>query len=93
MQDSYLRKPTKKMPVRLRTMDGDIFKGYVFIAGDGNRIKDLLNFDAPFLAFQHASGEIEILNKALIARVMPLERPQSRPQERPQVSRAASVAA
>ena len=74
MHGNHLQRPTKKVPVLLRTMSGESFEGYVFVAGDGNRVKDMLNTESSFVAFEHASGKVEIINKSTIARVKPLER-------------------
>jgi len=64
--------PKQKRRVELRTVDGETLEGWIFVS-QGQRAIDVLNLDNRFVAFEHADGAIEILNKAVIGRLKPLE--------------------
>ena len=67
----YLRAPKKKQPVTV-TADGETLEGCFFLSGD-RRISDLLNSESDFIPFEASNGEIYILNRRMISRVMPRE--------------------
>ena len=51
-------------------MEGENYEGCFFVSGD-QRIKDMLNGDNAFVPFETLDGEIVILNRNAIARVVP----------------------
>ena len=67
---SYIRTSKKKVPCTLVTTDGERYQGSFFCSGD-QRIKDLLNGEGQFVAFEDEAGEIHLLNRNSIARVAP----------------------
>ena len=77
---TQIRTPKKKVPCSLVTMDGESLEGSFFLSGD-QRIKDLLNGDNEFFAFETKSGTIHLLNRDSIARVTPREEVVARPVE------------
>jgi len=66
----YARMSKTKSPCVVVTMDGTVFTGSFFCSGD-QRIKDLLNGDSHFVAFEDEGGEIHLFNRNNIARVAP----------------------
>ena len=69
---THIRTPKKKGPCSLVTTDGDTLEGSFFLSGD-QRIKDMLNGDNEFVAFETMGGAIYLLNRNSIARVTPRE--------------------
>jgi hypothetical protein len=65
-----IRTSKKKVPCTLVTTDGERYQGSFFCSGD-QRIKDLLNDDKQFVAFEATGGEIYLINRNCVARVMP----------------------
>ncbi len=70
--NSHIHHPKKKMPCSLVTTDGESLEGSFFLTGD-QRIKDMLNGDSEFVAFETMSGAVYLLNRNSIARVTPRE--------------------
>ena len=69
---THIRTPKRKVPCTLVTMDGETLEGSFFLSGD-QRIKDMLNGDNEFVAFEALSGAISLLNRNSIGRVTPRE--------------------
>lgn len=67
---THVRTPKNKTPVTVVTTDGEMFDGCFFTSGD-QRVKDLLNGESQFVAFETLGGAIYLLNREQIARVMP----------------------
>ncbi len=70
--NSHISTPKKKVPCSFVTTDGETLEGSFFLSGD-QRIKDMLNGDNEFVAFETMSGAIYLLNRNSIARVTPRE--------------------
>ncbi len=69
---THIRTPKRKVPCTLVTTDGETLEGSFFLSGD-QRIKDMLNGDNEFVAFETLSGAISLLNRNSIGRVTPRE--------------------
>lgn len=67
---NHIRMSKTKSPCTLVTVDGQVLTGSLFCSGD-QRIKDLLNGEGQFVAFEDEAGEIHLLNRNSIARVAP----------------------
>jgi hypothetical protein len=67
---THVGTPKRKSAVTATTVDGEVYQGCLFVSGD-QRIKDLLNGDSEFVAFETLAGEIQILNRSSGARVVP----------------------
>jgi hypothetical protein len=67
---SHTRMSKTKSPCTLVTVDGHVLNGNFFCSGD-QRIKDVLNGEAQFVAFEDDDGEIHLINRNNIARVAP----------------------
>ena len=70
--NSHIHSPKKKVPCSFVTTDGETLEGSFFLSGD-QRIKDMLNGDNEFVAFETMGGAIYLLNRNSIARVTPRE--------------------
>ncbi len=70
--NSHISTPKKKVPCSFVTTDGETLEGSFFLSGD-QRIKDMLNGDSEFVAFETMGGAIYLLNRNSIARVTPRE--------------------
>lgn len=66
-------KPKTKVAVELRTFDGEVLRGSIFVGPD-MRVQDVLNSQRPFLPFEREDGEIELINKESIARLKPSDK-------------------
>lgn len=73
MFNSGLQRPKIKIAVQMHTFEGEVLEGNIFVNTD-QRMKDLMNGDDMFIAFENLEGEVQIINKRAIARVKPLER-------------------
>lgn len=67
---SGVRTPKRRVTCTLITTDGTTMQGSFFCGGN-QRVKDLLNGDYLFVAFETLDGEIHLINRQQIARVMP----------------------
>ena len=67
---TYAQALKNKVQVSLVTTDGEVFEGAFFVAGE-QRVKDLLNGPDCFLPFMVDGGEVYLINRAAIARVVP----------------------
>jgi hypothetical protein len=72
--DNNARTPKRRLEIELRTVEGEVLEGSIFVTPD-QRVVDLLNTDNRFIAFEATNGSVEIINKVTIARVRPIERP------------------
>ncbi len=62
--------PKRKLAAAVVASDGEMFEGSFFASGD-QRLKDLLNGECDFLPFETLGGAIYILNRKMLARVVP----------------------
>ena len=67
---THNKKPKRQIPASVVTSDGEMFEGHFYASGD-QRLKDLLNGENSFLPFQTLGGAMYILNRQMIARVVP----------------------
>lgn len=58
-----------KKEVKIILTDGTILKGYVFLAGE-QRLLDLLNDDRSFLPVECTDGEVNLISKFSIQRLV-----------------------
>ena len=66
--------PKSRLEIELRTLEGDVLKGSIFVTPDQRAI-DLLNTENSFIVFEAVNGTVEIINKCTIAGVRPIEQP------------------
>jgi hypothetical protein len=66
--------PRTRIRVDLITVDGEVFRGHIFVSPD-MRVLDVLNGHQRFLPFETFDGEIEIISKSVIARLKPYDKP------------------
>ena len=70
MQQDLQWQPRNRVPVALRTRDGEALQGYVFVPSD-MRISDLLDTSRRFLPFVDRDGEFSLIAKSAILRLIP----------------------
>lgn len=70
--NNQIRLPKRKVAVSMMTGAGEVLDGNVFAFGD-QRVSDLLRTDDHFVSFETKGGEIYLLNRAAIVRVVPRE--------------------
>ncbi len=62
---THTRRPKQKIGVSVVTTDGEVFEAHVFVTSV-QRIKDMLNDDNQFVAFETLGGATRILNRNAI---------------------------
>ena len=62
----------QKSAVAVITKDGEVFEGYFFVTSD-QRISDLLNKESAFVPFEFLDGNIHLIHRSTISRVVPRE--------------------
>ncbi len=67
---THNRLPKRKVSCAVVTQDGTSLEGSLFLTGD-QRVKDLLNGENAFIPLETFDGEIHLLNRATISRVVP----------------------
>ncbi len=68
------RSEKRKVAVSLSTKSGEIFEGNVFVSGD-LRVKDQLNGPEDFIAFETMGGQLYLIARSELARVVPRPTP------------------
>lgn len=58
----------------MSTKSGEVFEGHVFVSGD-LRVKDQLNGPEDFLAFETMGGQLYLIARSELARVVPRPAP------------------
>ncbi len=69
--------PRARVRVDLFTFDGEVYEGYIFLSPD-MRPLDALNSLKAFVPFEKLDGEIEIISKRAIKRLIPYDKPAHR---------------
>ncbi len=68
------RSEKRKIAVSLSTKSGEIFEGHVFVSGN-LRVKDQLNGPEDFIAFETMGGQLYLIARSELARVVPRAAP------------------
>jgi len=58
-----------KATVQVKLSDGEMFEGHFFVA-EGQRVTDLLNGDMQFLPFENLNGNVFVIRKDTIVRII-----------------------
>ncbi len=74
MQQDPQWQPRNRVPLALRTTDGEALQGYVFVPSD-MWISDLLDTSRRFLPFVDRDGEFSLIAKSAILRLIPDDAP------------------
>ena len=64
------RAEKRKVAVSISTKSGEMFEGNVFCTGE-QRVKDLLNGTEEFVAFETMGGQLYLVARSELARVVP----------------------
>ena len=67
--------PKSKVLVEIKLVTGATLRGWIFVAIDSREL-DVFNTAVPFFPFLDESNQIQFVNKAQVAVIVPLERRQ-----------------
>ncbi len=68
------RTEKRKVPVSVVTKSGEMFEGSFFVTGE-QRVKDLLNGLDQFVAFETLGGQLYLMERSDLARIVPRSAP------------------